>query len=334
MRASIALTSALVGVLLISVATSASAECSATSSAAECLCDGPKPKEAVFLPLLRKGAIDVRNVLCVQNGDQSEVRRAVENFARSHVGWFTPFGGFEKEFDPLRDVEAAMRATPGAPALGIGANDELTLGGIVYRPRDTNGCANIAKEKEKTCGDVLDEFLSLYTYAQTTDATADALTFAKDVSERSADWKDFLDSSRSQTPLEVWLNSIAFDGTKSSTFSNAPDYQWIVLHPNAVVENVKDAVDGEETQEALVVDLVGINFWRQKRWYVPSGASIVTAYSDRNDTEDWGYGLAIHFRSKYSVGWADHDGDGGFFISFDLLDLVADKKKMIEKYKP
>jgi hypothetical protein len=101
-----------------------------------------------------------------------------------------------------------------------------------------------------------------------------------------------------------------------------------------VIENVDAALEGDQTKEALLIEAVGVNWWSERPWYMPSGGSLVALYSDRSATADVGYGVAVHFRGVYTVGYAVHDGDDGVFISVDLLKFFQDKRKIISTYQP
>ena len=46
--------------------------------------------------------------------------------------------------------------------------------------------------------------------------------------------------------------------------------------------------------------------------------------------EDLGYGLMLHFGSRYSFGWSRHDHDDGWFVSMDLLGVAVDKQKEVK----
>jgi hypothetical protein len=309
-----------------SSATDPAALCAHTSMGAE----QPDP----LLPGVRDAAIEVRRVLCVNGGKREEILSAFTLFVNNLIedNWFRPFGGFDKG-DPLHQVLTALQ-TDGSPIPTIAPlpNDTIDVAGTIYAPVNTSQCDGHAGERG--CGAVLDEFTGYYNYAHTTFASEGAIAFAQTVSGLSKEWSEYLNSTRAFTPLELLVNSMLYKRSETEQFSAPPDVQWIALHPNLVVENVEDAIDGENTKEALMIEIAGANWWRQTKWYVPTGGSIVMVYSDRPEVADWGYGFAVHFRSVYSIGYTRHDGEDGFLISFDLLKLVEDRKKVLESFRP
>ena len=115
-------------------------------------------------------------------------------------------------------------------------------------------------------------------------------------------------------------------------FLQPPAKQWIVFHPSVVIENVADALDGSNTQEGVMLEFVGLNWWQRARWYQLSGASLVGLYSDRPEVDDVGYGVALHFGNKLTVGMVDHDGADGFFVSIDVLEFYKDKRSVYDQY--
>lgn len=302
----------------------------------ETLCKQAKLKEAEFFPRTREAALKVRRVLCVEGGSYETVLNALIAFIQQQRDekWFDRFGGFENNAEPLATVfNSVSKNDTQVPTLAITATDDLDAGGSTFRVKSRAQCEDVAKNGTP-CGKVLDEFVEYYTYAHTTFASKEAMEFAKAARGLSKDWDRYLNDARSQTPLELLINSTLYKRSETLQFSAPPDVQWIALHPSLVVENVQAALDGDNTKEALMVELVGANWWRQEKWYIPTGGSLVAVYTDRPGVQDMGYGVALHFRSVYSIGYANHDGSDGVFISFDLLKLVQNKQKTIEKFVP
>jgi len=146
-------------------------------------------------------------------------------------------------------------------------------------------------------------------------------------------WDDFLTRSRAQTALELAVNSYLWRGDKTSgMFLEPPTWQLVLLHPSVVLEYVDKAIDGNRSEEGLMLEVIGANWWRNKHWYLPTGASYVLVYSDRAGLPDWANGVAVYFDSKYVLGATRRDGNTGYFISVDLLELYKDKKKTLDKY--
>jgi hypothetical protein len=104
-------------------------------------------------------------------------------------------------------------------------------------------------------------------------------------------------------------------------------------------ENVSDAQDGNRTKASLLVEVLGVNFWRQEDqldlgFTRLTGAGLVATYSDRAGTKEWGYGAQLTFSSAYSVGFTDRDGDIGIALSINIAELWKDKvEPKWEQYK-
>jgi hypothetical protein len=149
-------------------------------------------------------------------------------------------------------------------------------------------------------------------------------------------WDDFLTQSRSQTALELAVNSYFWrKGKTSGMFLEPPTWQLVLLHPSVVLEYVDKAADGNRQEEGLMIEAVGANWWnlwQSEKWYLPTGASYVLVYSDRAGLRDWANGVAVYFSSKYTLGATRRNGETGIFISVDLLELFKDKKKTLDDY--
>jgi hypothetical protein len=308
------------------------------------LCD-QKPPEASYFPEMRQAAIAVRTRLCLENGSQSQVFDALLGFVaeQESANAFEPYGGFQPKAGPLEAVQRFVREKPEdldnaqVPTIAAGATPtELMVGGTErFAPSDLQTCDKRAAEKKagSTCAAVLAEYSEFFRYAKATFTTARVMSFASATAALSEEWNRYLFESRSQTPLELFINSALYRKGESLNFAAAPKRQWIILHPSLVVENVDDAIDGEKAKEAVILELVGVDYWRQDRWYAPTGGSVVRVYSDRPGVPSTGYGVALHFRHTYSIGFTDHDGDSGVFVSFDFLKLLQDKKKALEEFQ-
>jgi hypothetical protein len=324
----------LVLVLCVTASAWAADTPSSKSTAAETLCKQTKLTDAKYFPSARESALKVRHVLCFEGGNQDAILNALVDFVEKQRGehWFDRFGGFENNGDPLARVLELLNANRDQiPTIGLTASDDLEVAGKPFLVASRSKCDSAAKNGEQ-CGNVLDEFREYYAYAHATFAAKPALEFSNAVRVLEKDWDRYLNDTRSQTPLELLINSAVFKRKETLQFSAAPDMQWIVLHPSIVVENVQAAVDGENTKAAFMIELAGANWWRQEKWYVPTGGSIIAVYTDRPGVQDMGYGVALNFRSVYSIGYAVHDGEGGVFVSFDLLKLLQDEKKTLEMF--
>lgn len=184
------------------------------------------------------------------------------------------------------------------------------------------------------CKSALIEFKRIYNFAQATLSQPKALSLVRYLGGLEKQWDDFYANGRSETIWEMLINGSRFQSSNEAyKFMPPPDSQIIFMHPGVVIENVADAHDGEQSREALMLEVVGINWWRNNKWYKPSGLSAIALYADRAGVDDTGYGIAIHFASKFSIGYANHGGAHGYFITIDLLQLLEDKKTLLNEYR-
>lgn len=184
------------------------------------------------------------------------------------------------------------------------------------------------------CQSALMEFKRIYNFAHGTLSQPKALELVQYLDGLEKQWDDFYENGRSQTIWEMLINGKRFQSdNQEHKFMPPPDSQLIVMHPGLVIENVSDSLDGDQTKEAIMLEVIGINWWRNSKWYKPSGISAIALYTDRAGVEDVGYGLAIHFANKFTLGYSDHDGADGYFISVDLLELLKDKKTLLNEYR-
>jgi hypothetical protein len=218
--------------------------------------------------------------------------------------------------------------------VAVSLGTALQVDGSPVAPADLAACDARAKAmvKDSSCKNALQDFADVYTYAQAGFAARDAIAFSNHIGELRGEWDQFLTNTRSQTILELALNSYLYRKHESEKFTSPPSRQYILLHPDVVIEDVSGALDGERTQEALMVELAGINWWREKPWYYPTGASVIALYSDRSGNDDVGYGVALHFKGVYTLGYSVHGDEGGVFISGDLLKVFEDKKKVLDAF--
>jgi len=289
-----------------------------------------------YLPKLRDGAVAVRRVLCVEGGKRPQIIAAFTTFVDQLVAekWFSAYGGFQGQTDPLETIQHDLEIGAPIPTISVTLDEKLAISGVdvLFAPASVDVCN--AKTDGRGCGPVLDEFVAYYTYAHNSFSSLGAEAFARRAAYLSKQWGAFLDSSRSMTPLELLINSVLYKRNETLQFSESSKVQYIVLHPSIVIENVKAAVGGEKLKEALMIELAGANWWQQSTWYLPTGGALTTVYSDRPGVSNVGYGVALHFRSVYSIGYTRHGSDNGVFISFDLLKLVEDKKKALASFTP
>lgn len=315
-----------------------------------------------YFPVLLEEAIAARNRLCKEHADTESIFSAVSDFVnRARLQRLSSsFGGFtNKQADaPLQDpIDAAWSGIrsgvqPEVPRLAQTLDDlEIEVAGEVFRVADVARCEAEARARAAasfdgsgSCQGVVEELIEIFNVAQSALASPLALEFAEALLALDADWQLFLTEMRGQTLLELVINSKLYRRNyerQTAGFTPPPNRQLIVLHPSLVIEDVGNASDGENTKEALMLELVGVNWWRKSarsnartlQRFTPSGFSLISVYADRPDVADAGFGVALHFDSVYTIGFTMHDSDGGVLVSFDLLKLLQDKEKALQEYR-
>lgn len=165
------------------------------------------------------------------------------------------------------------------------------------------------------------------------------LSTKKELDVLSHSWETYFKDAREQTFIDIAVNSFFYEwelGNKIDLILNGPPKtQWFALHPTIIIESVPDALDGQQTSEAVAFEVMGFNRWQGENgcFGVPCGASVFISYNDRTDVNDKGWGLMFHVGNKYSLGAVKYGEDTGFFITVDLLKLFSDKKSSYEQWK-
>jgi hypothetical protein len=145
------------------------------------------------------------------------------------------------------------------------------------------------------------------------------------------DWDAYFEQGRPQTFWDIAVTTLfEYRHIKTDHLTGPPARQWFVLHPNVVIENLDSAPDGSQLKGAVSIEWIGVNWWNLK---IPFGISLSSLYSDRKDAADVGHGLTLYFANKYCIGWANHGGKNGFFVSLDALQLIDSKKSKLQNYR-
>ena len=157
------------------------------------------------------------------------------------------------------------------------------------------------------------------------------------VFELDARWDRYITEARHQTILDIAATSWIYDvkTTTTDSFTAPPAMQLFMFHPAVLIENVGGAVDGDQIQEALALEVLGVNWWDKHNspCGIPCGLSAIVTYADRQMIDDKGYGLMLTLDNKYSVGVTRHGSESGVFITVDLLKLFQDKKSQFAKWQ-
>lgn len=149
-------------------------------------------------------------------------------------------------------------------------------------------------------------------------------------------WDNYFEQARSQTLWDALLTTkMEEDHLTQDKLVGPMQRQWFLVHPSVIVENVSDAADGQETQQGLAVEWLGVNWWNKDTSPigVPFGISLASIYSSRLNVDDSGHGVMMTFNNSISIGWADHGGDEGYYVSVDFLSLLTEKKERWTDFK-
>jgi hypothetical protein len=162
--------------------------------------------------------------------------------------------------------------------------------------------------------------------------------------KRTAQWQVYFDESIPQWPWELaFVNGPIYAHTlkHEKGLGKVPDWQLIVAHPDVALEYVGGAADGDQFKPALMVEIVGADFWSWENdakqtgplgLPFPLGAGFVATFTDRADSDDWGFGGVIHINHIYNIGVTVRGSDTGVFFSVNLAKLFEDKRKKADKY--
>ena len=141
-------------------------------------------------------------------------------------------------------------------------------------------------------------------------------------------------SGRTQLPWELWVNSLAYEQTRTSdaAWPEPPTAAWIIAHPSVGL-SLKDP-EGADSNLVGVVELVGRSWWdydpetqaRKNEW----GGSLVAGYQKRDNGDDWGYGALVRLPyESLNVVWVRTKLDNG--ETDDTFALTLDLSKVLPK---
>lgn len=289
-----------------------------------------KLQEAKYLPDVRHAAYEFIYFKKCKKGTPGEVESAYVAFLNTTQGWFDQFGGFVDGANPIEIIKPFRVGTGNKSAtVAVSLKDTLMIHGKEFAPADVQECERVAGT---SCGHVLDEFQAFYTSAHHEYTRNEVANTKRHIDSLRQEWEPFLKTMRSQTSIEQGINGWWYRRNETVAFSKPPSMQLIVLHPIALVEYLDAAKDGDQLNEAYGLEVLGLNWWEKREWYIPTGGSILALYSDREEVEGWGAGFALHFDSFYTLGIATHSGDTSVFLSADLWKIFHDKQKVFNSY--
>jgi len=188
-------------------------------------------------------------------------------------------------------------------------------------------CATVSPGS--SCKDIFRDFASAFNPYRS--AYNNVYDNSKQLSEMGKRWDAFLEVSKSQTALEVWLTTWANNKHfKKDHLVGPPGYQIIALHPQLVYDSLKKAPDGSNQELGLAVEWAGVNFWDLK---VPLGISLASVYVDRANVRDVGHGAMVHINNHYAIGWANYGrNENSVYVTIDLLKMFEEKKAKYDEY--
>lgn len=145
---------------------------------------------------------------------------------------------------------------------------------------------------------------------------------------RDARWRSYFADARSQYPWELFVNSWRYESRvrRDRGLSGPPDWQWIVLHPDIAMQYVRDAAAGDRFRPALILELVGYNWWSWGADHRPQnawGVSLVRTYADTTSVPSSSWGVAVHRSNKYTLTVTRSEGNTGVLLSVDLAGAVT-----------
>ncbi|MDZ7803644.1 hypothetical protein [Thiohalophilus sp.] len=300
-----------------------------------------EPKYHQIFPQMATASEAIIEQFC--SGALTNKRAISDQIAQMSVAAEDRFRKNNTFFFPIRDVNQAINqvmqtenAVPNFLVMPLAQGDGIRFEGEKFRVSEANhvACEALAQANQAgSCREYIMAYAAIYNHAQLLIQKLDTGPVLKYLNIVEQDWENFYQKSRSQTLLERAVNSYFWRKDKQpGEFLRPPDAQWILMHPAVVIENVSEAVEGNQTEEGIMLELVGWNSWRRDKWYQLSGGSIVGVYSERINLDDWAYGLALHFGNVYTIGAVDRDGETGVFISMDVLELFKDKKAYMDSY--
>lgn len=154
---------------------------------------------------------------------------------------------------------------------------------------------------------------------------------AKHVSFIEGEWQSFMQDSRFQTTLDVFVTTWMYsEKWKQADLQGPPPIQYFALHPTLVYSYMPDASRGEEAKPVPAIEWFGMNWWRNK---LPLGFSVTSVYNDRPDGKAFPLGLTIHVDNTYSFGVVGKGNDKIVFFNLDVMAWFSDKKRKYDKYQ-
>ncbi|WP_298150302.1 hypothetical protein [Flavobacterium sp.] len=311
------------------------------------LCNEKLSIQVKYMPIFASSVQSIRDQNCSLEPNIAEVRDKLLLAMHKSTSEFRSIDGklilknqMPFELSSIQNVLTSMIANQGLPTVNLTRLDvnNLTfkMGSVLDKEIALEPCDGAIRTAfpDGSCMDFFKEYEALYNFALMTVSSPEALKVGELWEKAELDWNRYFDEGRSQMPWEYAANYALWSQTKHAGEVGTPlDYQLILFHPSVVIENFSNAIDGQNTKEGLMIEVLGINYWRSDYWYEPTGISVVNVYADRADTRDWGWGLALHFDNNLTFGMTRRSGENGFFISIDLWKTFIEKQEKLKEVR-
>ena len=152
-------------------------------------------------------------------------------------------------------------------------------------------------------------------------------------------WDHYFDHARSQYLWEIAINSRRF-GASDDELAAPPRGQFILLHPNVAFEYLGSSAVHDQSYRAIpYLEIVGYNhlkytndpFLPMSDW--PLGVSALVTYTPDNIGDRFGFGLMIHVKNDFSIGFARRQTGAGrdttLLLSVDLMKAFLEKSQEV-----
>lgn len=324
-----------------------------TRLAAEVVCDAFTPEPVHFKALYQKGK-NLGKEICLSFGrdiNSSHVLLQYEEFAESAIQAVSvEFDGISFKDDLITQMTHFLTlAKKGVdksslPTFRVAPDtSDLDSTGLIFQftDWDRQGIAEVDSEECKSttgrsCKILLESLAIAINQYKEPYVKFTSADFTEKVSVLNTLWERYFETARSQTLWDAVLTTtMEQDYLAQDRLVGPMPKQWFLVHPSIVIENVGSAAEGNQVKQALAVEWIGVNWWSKQSSPIgyPFGVSLASIYSDRPEVEDSGHGVMFTFNNAFSIGWADHDGDNGVYVTIDLLNLFAEKKERWNHYR-
>jgi hypothetical protein len=171
-----------------------------------------------------------------------------------------------------------------------------------------------------------------------------AITLLNDTKLRLQQWDDYFNKAEPLWFLELGLNSILeMKGTRFDAdnnligFRDVPDKQHLFLHPTVALQYFEDENSDSNLKPSVLLDLYGVNFldWNKttRRLDGSFGVSLITSYSNHENSDDFGWGFRFFNNKDWSLGITKNSERIGLFLSIGAVEQISDWRGKIDEWK-